>query len=109
MFISFRFAITRHSLWTQEINPLNAELNPIRNLLALLGVRHIFHVSGLRVNGCCVCGYFLFCCFSQVKSMGSIFKYDEAAHFQVHSTLHQLYPSSSRLHCPVNHAVNQRR
>ena len=31
-------------------NPLNAELNPICNLLALLGAHHIFHVSGLRVN-----------------------------------------------------------
>jgi len=33
------------------INPLNAELNPICHLLALLGAHHIFHVSGLRVNG----------------------------------------------------------
>ena len=31
------------------INPLNAELNPICHLLALLG-HHIFHVSGLRVK-----------------------------------------------------------
>ena len=31
-------------------NPLNAELNPICHLLALLGAHHIFHVSGLRVN-----------------------------------------------------------
>jgi len=29
------------------INPLNAELNPICHLLALLGTHHIFHVSGL--------------------------------------------------------------
>jgi hypothetical protein len=33
-----------------EINPLNAELNPICHLLALLGDHHIFHISGLRVN-----------------------------------------------------------
>ena len=33
------------------INPLNAELNPIRHLLALVGARHIVHVSRLRVNG----------------------------------------------------------
>ena len=32
------------------LNPLNAELNPICHLLALLGAHHIFHVSGLRVN-----------------------------------------------------------
>ena len=30
-------------------NPLNAELNPICHLLALLAAHHIFHVSGLRV------------------------------------------------------------
>ena len=32
------------------LNPLNAELNPIRHLLALVGDRHIVHVSRLRVN-----------------------------------------------------------
>jgi hypothetical protein len=30
--------------------PLNAELNPICHLVALLGAHHIFHVSGLKVN-----------------------------------------------------------
>ena len=29
---------------------LNAELNPICHLLALLGAHHILHVSGVRVN-----------------------------------------------------------
>ena len=33
-------------------NPLNAELEPIRHLLALVGVRHIVHVSRIRVNVC---------------------------------------------------------
>jgi hypothetical protein len=33
----------------QVVKPLNAELNPIRHLLALLA-HHIFHVSGLRVK-----------------------------------------------------------
>ena len=32
------------------INPLNAELNPICHLLALLGVHHFFHVSMIRVK-----------------------------------------------------------
>jgi hypothetical protein len=32
------------------VNPLNAELNPMCNLLALLRAHHIFHVSRLRVN-----------------------------------------------------------
>ena len=33
-----------------DISPLNAELNPIRHLLALVGARHIVHVSRIRVN-----------------------------------------------------------
>jgi len=33
-----------------EINPLNAELNPICRLLALLGAHHILHISRIRVN-----------------------------------------------------------
>jgi len=43
MFANFEFIL-------HTINPLNVELNPICNLLALLGVHHIFHVSGLRVK-----------------------------------------------------------
>ena len=31
-------------------NPLNAELNPICHLLALLGAHHILHISRIRVN-----------------------------------------------------------
>jgi len=33
-----------------DINPLNAELNPICHLLALLGAHYILHVSGIRVK-----------------------------------------------------------
>ena len=33
-----------------KINPLNAELNPICNLLALLGAHHFLHVSRIRVK-----------------------------------------------------------
>jgi hypothetical protein len=32
------------------LNPLNAELNPICHLLALLGAHPILHVSRIRVN-----------------------------------------------------------
>ena len=32
------------------INHLNAELNPICHLLALLGAHHILHVGRIRVN-----------------------------------------------------------
>ena len=35
---------------TKNINPLNAELNPICHLLALLGAHHILNVSRIRVN-----------------------------------------------------------
>jgi len=34
----------------KEINSLNAELNPICHSLALLGSRHILHISRVRVN-----------------------------------------------------------
>jgi len=37
-------------LVTDFSNPVNAELNPICHLLALLGAYHIFHVSGSRVK-----------------------------------------------------------
>jgi len=33
-----------------SFNPLNAKLNPICHLLALLGAHHILHVSWVRVN-----------------------------------------------------------
>ena len=33
-----------------NINPLNAELNPIYHLLSSLGAHHILHVSRIRVN-----------------------------------------------------------
>jgi len=32
------------------INPLNAKLNPICHLLALLGTHHILHFSRIRVK-----------------------------------------------------------
>jgi hypothetical protein len=35
---------------TAAFNPLNAELNPICHLLALLGVHHILHVGRIRVK-----------------------------------------------------------
>ena len=35
---------------THNINPLNAELNPICYLLALLGAHHFLHVSRIRVK-----------------------------------------------------------
>jgi hypothetical protein len=33
-----------------NVNPLNAELKPIRHFLALLGAHHILHISSIRVN-----------------------------------------------------------
>jgi len=33
-----------------SLNPLNAELNPICLLLALLRAHHILHISRIRVN-----------------------------------------------------------
>ena len=46
--------ILRQFEWRNEsvgiFNHLNAELNPIRHLLALVGARHFVHVSGARVK-----------------------------------------------------------
>ena len=43
-----------------NINPLNAELNPIRHLLALVGDRHIVHVSRIRAKKLCSLSYGVF-------------------------------------------------
>ena len=43
------FFIRKKMLHTSEINPLNAELNPICHLLELLA-HHILHVSRVRVK-----------------------------------------------------------
>jgi len=45
-------------VFVSTVNPLNAELNPIRHLLALLGAHHILHISRIRVNT-----FVLFVCF----------------------------------------------
>jgi hypothetical protein len=36
--------------YVYDINALNAKLNPICHLLALLKAHHILHVSGVKVN-----------------------------------------------------------
>ena len=41
---------TLEHLADKGFNPLNAELNPICHLLALLGAHHILHISRIRVN-----------------------------------------------------------
>jgi len=43
----FRYLLLKSSAY---FNPLNAELNPICHLLALLGTHPILHVSRIRVN-----------------------------------------------------------
>jgi len=51
--ISVQYVPTGCTIYIQFIsiiNPLNAELNPICYLLALLGARHFLHVSRIRVN-----------------------------------------------------------
>jgi hypothetical protein len=44
----------------RQFNLLNAELNPICHLLALLGAHHILHISKIRVkdNNCALLGYY---------------------------------------------------
>ena len=53
--------VIQNTLWSQYvlsaykfacyfINPLNAELNPVRHLLVLVGAHHVVHVSKVRLN-----------------------------------------------------------
>jgi hypothetical protein len=44
------FSRSRKDIVATYLNPLNAELNPICHLLALLRAHHILHVSRIRVN-----------------------------------------------------------
>ena len=45
-----RHNITLYVIFLTCFNPINAELNPICHLLALLGAHHILHLSRIRVN-----------------------------------------------------------
>jgi len=49
--MSLQLAAASYNLHTLPFNPLNAELNPICHLLALLGAHHIIHVGKIRVKG----------------------------------------------------------
>ena len=40
--------------FNSAFNPLNAELNPICHLLALLGAHQVLQVSGVRIKAACV-------------------------------------------------------
>jgi len=40
----------KYQIFLPNFNPLNAELNPICHLMALLETHHILHVSRIRVN-----------------------------------------------------------
>jgi hypothetical protein len=56
----FNFEYTLETFeYSQCLNPLNAELNPICHLLALLGAHHIFNVSRIRVNSLFYVGFIL--------------------------------------------------
>jgi len=49
-FVSVKLVVHIVTTGICMINPLNAELNPICHLLALLGAHHILHISRIRVN-----------------------------------------------------------
>jgi hypothetical protein len=44
------YSLLVRKLHNEELNSINAELNPICHPLALLEAHHIFHVSRIRVN-----------------------------------------------------------
>ena len=76
------------SFFMIDFNPLNAELNPICHLLALLGAHYIFHVSVLGVN--------ILLPSTPMSSRSSCFPT---------KTLYALLPSS--LHCTFPHHIIQ--
>jgi len=43
-------ACLRNAVYFLLLNPLNAKLNPICHMLALLGAHPILHISRIRVN-----------------------------------------------------------
>jgi hypothetical protein len=45
-----KMGLSTESLYADEFNSLNAELNPIGHLLALLRPHHILHFSRIRVK-----------------------------------------------------------
>jgi hypothetical protein len=49
-----QFCMSHKYIWSYAapFNPLNAKLNPICHLLALLVAHHILHVSSIRVKFC---------------------------------------------------------
>ena len=47
---NFANFFTFYTVGVTSVNPLNAQLNPICHLLALLGAHPILHVSRIRVN-----------------------------------------------------------
>jgi hypothetical protein len=53
-YLELRFQVKmnnkRENIFFCTFNPLNAELNPICHLLALLGAYHKLHVSRIRVK-----------------------------------------------------------
>jgi len=49
-FKGFGYMFQIESVNRQALNPLNAKLNPICHLLALLGAHPILHISRIRVK-----------------------------------------------------------
>jgi hypothetical protein len=84
------------------INPLNAELNPIHHLLALLVAHHILHVSRVRIKQRENLNYeinrqdalyrLIYYSKSALHVSGNVF-----AHHQEHLTLFTVFGSSSNL------------
>ena len=53
--LRFNLQMSLHVAHLLSFNPLNAQLNPIRHLLALVAARHFVHVSRIRVNTNVIC------------------------------------------------------
>jgi len=85
-----------------NVNPLNAELNPICHLLALLGGHLIFHVSRIRVNvvSVLILKNVLWVCFCTVFTnfVKDIYTQKKSSNWALHITHYTLHITHYTLH-----------
>ena len=103
---------------TEYFNPLNAELNPIYHLLALLGAHHILHISRMRVKHAAHSPFFSSKCrlFHNATFFGSCIIHILHTEWVVNATPRPLYspgktryPLDRRLGWPQGRSVRVRK
>ena len=94
-----------------HFNPLNAELNPICCLLALLGAHHFFHISRIRVKSLTLkllMSYIYIYIYIYIYDISSLrVKYGLNVNYLkcvcINSGWHRRSPASCHLQCTSDH------